>query len=150
MCKGFQAEIFQDVGGEVNHLMEMRWKGYKGVMGEYIPVIKSSQVKSGMGQVVNVKGKRLAVFREGDRLFCVDDFCPHAGASLGQGSILEGVIYCPWHQWGFKGHSGKCVTGSIWHVDAFPIREVDGMIEILLEPNDPDSEADSGSEPEAD
>lgn len=100
-------------------------------MSSYVPVLKSDMLDSGRGRIVSVEGQRLAVFRDKDHLYCVDDFCPHAGASLGQGTIREGVIYCPWHQWGFKGDTGKCVTGSIWHVKSFPVREKDGMIEVM-------------------
>ena len=99
-------------------------------MGDYVAVMKSSSLEPGKGQIVKVNGKRLAVFKEGNELYCVDDFCPHAGASLGQGTVMKGVVYCPWHQWGFNGKSGKCITGSIWHVESFKVREINGMIEI--------------------
>lgn len=109
---------------------------------EYLDVMSSDELKDGRGISIRVGNKRVAVFREKGDLYCVDDMCPHAGASLGTGTVLKGVIYCPWHQWGFEGSNGRCVTGSIWHVDTYPIREEGGRIWVnpTPVPHDPGDE----------
>lgn len=107
-------------------------------------VAHSKDLEPGKGMVIRILGNRRAIFRDphSKRLFCIDDFCPHAGASLSEGTIMHEVIYCPWHQWGFQGMDGKCVTGSIWHVDSFEVIESEGSIWVSLEPKNkmPDSE----------
>lgn len=107
-------------------------------------VARSNEVEVGKGMVIRIQGIRRAIFRDpqSKRLFCIDDLCPHAGASLGAGTIMKEVIYCPWHQWGFQGMDGKCVTGSIWHVDSFEVIESEGHIWVSLEPKkkSPDTE----------
>ncbi len=105
-------------------------------MEEMVKVASSESLKPGLGLLVRVGEQRLAVFREADKIYCVDDMCPHAGASLAQGTVCQGVIYCPWHQWGFQGKDGKCVTGSIWHVDSYRVVEKDGAVWVSISPSD--------------
>ena len=74
-------------------------------------------------RVVEVAGRRVAVFSVGHRFFAVRDRCPHKGASLCLGTVsgtflpsapqeyLYGkantVIRCPWHGWEFDLETGK-------------------------------------------
>jgi len=30
---------------------------------------------------------------------CLDNKCPHQGGPMGEGSIEEGYLRCPWHGW---------------------------------------------------
>jgi len=53
-------------------------------------------------------GQPLVVFRSGDRVSVMRDHCPHRGAPLSHGRIIEGKIACPYHGWQFDG-DGLCV-----------------------------------------
>ncbi|MBB5155618.1 Rieske 2Fe-2S domain-containing protein [Saccharopolyspora phatthalungensis] len=44
-------------------------------------------------------------------------FCPHMGASLALGEVVDGMLRCPFHKWGFDA-SGSCA--SIPGVDKIP------------------------------
>ena len=64
------------------------------------------------GEVVRVKVQGLAVAlavanHEG-RLHALEDRCPHAGALLSTGSIVDGRLVCPWHGREFELSSGRC------------------------------------------
>lgn len=37
--------------------------------------------------------------------------CPHAGAPLEDGHLLEGLIVCSWHRSTFRLQDGKCIHG---------------------------------------
>lgn len=43
--------------------------------------------------------------------------CPHQGAHLGLGKVVDGAVQCPFHHWRFGG-DGRCV--SIPHLDKIP------------------------------
>ena len=44
-------------------------------------------------------------------MFITDAYCPHLGANIGAGGRVSGdCIQCPFHNWKFSGHSGKCVN----------------------------------------
>lgn len=63
--------------------------------------------------------------------------CPHRGASLAGGRVVQGEIECPWHGFRFKG-SGHCTTVPCEGPDAriphalntspFPIREQHSLV----------------------
>jgi nitrite reductase/ring-hydroxylating ferredoxin subunit len=46
---------------------------------------------------VECGGRRVAIYRLHDGLYATSDTCPHAGASLSQGCVVEGYIECPLH-----------------------------------------------------
>jgi 3-ketosteroid 9alpha-monooxygenase subunit A len=54
-------------------------------------------------------GKDLVLFRtEGGEAKILDAFCPHLGAHLGHGGVVDGdSVRCPFHAWEFDG-AGKC------------------------------------------
>jgi phenylpropionate dioxygenase-like ring-hydroxylating dioxygenase large terminal subunit len=71
--------------------------------------LESSQL--GPGQVVplHVLGKDLVAFRtEGGRAAILDAHCPHMGAHVGYGGVVDGEgVRCPFHAWRFD-VDGRC------------------------------------------
>jgi len=51
----------------------------------------------------------------------LDNRCPHQGGPLGEGSIENGMLRCPWHGWDFHPLSGKPPGGFDDGVDTFPV-----------------------------
>ena len=56
-----------------------------------------NDVEAGTGRAFDVGDQRVAVFNVDGDFFAIDDTCPHAGASLAEGELEDGKIYCPWH-----------------------------------------------------
>mgnify|MGYP000650348235 FL=1 len=56
-------------------------------------------------------GQELVLFRTEDGAARVlDAYCPHLGAHLGCGGVVQGnKLRCPFHGWQFAGESGQCV-----------------------------------------
>src|ERR1041384_4537799 len=54
-------------------------------------------------------GRKFIAFRDGSgRARVLDAFCPHMGAHLGEGGVIEnGEVICPFHGWRFDGE-GRC------------------------------------------
>lgn len=80
--------------------------------------------------------RELVVYRDGDGTpHVLDAHCPHLGAHLGGGSVVDGAIQCPYHGWRFTG-DGTCVEipysdGRIPSracVPAYPVVEQDGFV----------------------
>jgi len=61
----------------------------------------------GRVQTVVVDGRPLAVTRCAGRLGALDNHCPHQGGPLGEGTIENGLLRCPWHGWEFDIRTGK-------------------------------------------
>ena len=55
----------------------------------------------------------VALVRRGDRVFAVNDRCPHRGAPFSQLGLIDeqGDLVCGWHNWVFGVEDGKRVGG---------------------------------------
>ncbi|HUI96476.1 MAG TPA: non-heme iron oxygenase ferredoxin subunit [Xanthobacteraceae bacterium] len=53
----------------------------------------------------------IALYRLDDKIYALDDVCPHEFALLSQGFIEGGAIECPLHQACFDIATGRCLSG---------------------------------------
>ena len=81
--------------------------------------------KGGM-QVFKVGPKQILLLEIEDKLFALDNRCPHEGYPLSQGSTDKKscVLTCNWHNWKFDLLSGKCLLGAD-NVRTYPV-EISG------------------------
>ena len=69
--------------------------------------------------------------------FCaLDNRCPHQGGPLGEGSIENGLLRCPWHGWDYHPCTGKA-PGYDDGVETYEIEERDDGIYVGLPPEPP-------------
>lgn len=56
-----------------------------------------------------IVGSEIVFFRDLDnKIVALDAMCPHRGADLSIGNVVNGNVQCPFHGWQFNG-AGKCV-----------------------------------------
>lgn len=79
---------------------------------------------------VRVRDRFVAVFHVDGEWRCIDNACPHAGAPLCDGTVMDGAVVCFLHCWSFDLRTGACDVGAAWNVRAYPVREVDGRLQI--------------------
>jgi phenylpropionate dioxygenase-like ring-hydroxylating dioxygenase large terminal subunit len=93
----------------------------RGLLGQWYPVAKTVQVKSGRPFGVTALGRRLVLWRGADgRVNCLEDFCPHRGAPLSRGEVNDGNLACRYHGVTLDG------TGRILRVPAMPECALEG------------------------
>jgi len=92
-------------------------------VGDLVRVAKVSDFRIRRGRTVELDGKKVAVLRSKDGWVAVSDACPHMGASLADGRVVDGKVECSWHGWKFDFRTGKnafkewaCVTVYAVHV----------------------------------
>lgn len=79
----------------------------------WYPLWASSKLSNGQARSIKLLDQRLALYRGSDgKVRAIDAFCPHMGADLGNGEVLENKLRCYFHQWEFNG------DGSVAHVPA--------------------------------
>lgn len=78
-------------------------------------------VPEGGGLVVEVEGKRIALFRYKGEFFALDETCPHRGGPLHEGLLQDGVVACPWHLWQFDLKTGVSPVNSLSRVSIYPL-----------------------------
>jgi len=59
--------------------------------------------------------------------------CPHQGGPLGEGSIENGWLRCPWHGWDFHPLTGEVPGGHEDKIETYEIEERDDGIYVALE-----------------
>lgn len=102
-----------------------------GVMA-WIYVIESNDLPVGETAVVRHEDREIAVFHLKGGCFAIDNFCPHRGAQLHEGSVIDQSVVCPWHQWQFDLTTGKCLNIPAAGVATYPVKIEEGKIWVLF------------------
>lgn len=88
---------------------------------------------------VRLMGRPLVLFATERGVAVLEDRCPHRGAPLSAGRMVEGTIECPYHGWRFDG-AGQCrhVAGAaepaLAAARALPVHERAGLVWTCLAP----------------
>ena len=91
----------------------------------------ASDIPDGRGRIiVPLEGERIAVFRDGARIFALSNRCRHQGGPLGEGRIVDGCVTCPWHGFQYKPEDGVSPPPFTEKVPAFRTRIVEGRVFI--------------------
>lgn len=70
----------------------------------------------------------------------LDNRCPHQGGPLGEGSIENGMLRCPWHGWDYDPCTGQSPGGHDDSIKNFPVKEEDKAIYVGVEEEAPHEE----------
>ena len=62
----------------------------------------------GLGHAVKTEGMDLALFQWNDRVYAIEDLCPHLGFPLSEGVMQLGEVICSWHGWHVRLEDGTC------------------------------------------
>lgn len=69
-------------------------------------VATAGDVRPGQGTMVEVAGRRVALFFTGSAYYAIDDTCTHAGCPLSRGTLQGEAVRCPCHGSVFDLRSG--------------------------------------------
>ena len=79
-------------------------------MADFVKVAKTNEIELGQARLVDVKGKRIALFNVDGQFFAVDNTCTHKGGPLAEGAISGHEVTCPWHGATFDVRTGEVVN----------------------------------------
>ncbi|HEV7435979.1 MAG TPA: nitrite reductase small subunit NirD [Pseudorhizobium sp.] len=95
-----------------------------------IPRQGSRRVKNG--------SMRIAVFRTlDDRIFAIEDRCPHKNGPLSEGIVHDGCVTCPLHNWVISLETGEAQGADQGRAPTFPVRLENQNIYLSLTPTTP-------------
>src|SRR6266508_2029672 len=66
-------------------------------MAGFVKVASTGDLALGRGKMVEVSGKKIALFNLEGSFYAIDDTCPHVGGPLSEGEIQGEKVICPWH-----------------------------------------------------
>ncbi|HBA38792.1 MAG: hypothetical protein A2W10_04660 [Deltaproteobacteria bacterium RBG_16_55_12] len=76
-------------------------------MAEFVKAAKTDEIAPGQSKMLEVNGKKIAIFNVAGSFYAIDDTCSHRGGSLSQGMIEGEKVTCPWHGAVFDIRSGE-------------------------------------------
>jgi nitrite reductase (NADH) small subunit len=77
---------------------------------------------------------RIGVFRTADdRVFALEDHCPHKGGPLSQGIVHGAAVTCPLHNWVISLETGKTLGVDEGAVRTIPVKLDGERLFIALE-----------------
>jgi len=104
----------------------------------WFQVAYSDELEAGAVVPLQYFGEHLVLYRDNEGVAHVlDAFCPHLGAHLGYGGVVEdNCIRCPFHAWRFDG-GGRCIEipyaekiPSQAKLRSWPVFEANGLIMV--------------------
>jgi nitrite reductase/ring-hydroxylating ferredoxin subunit len=88
----------------------------------YCRVASIGEIPTGAGRLVEVGGEEVALFNFDGEYYAVSDLCPHRGASLAEGFLDGGKVFCPWHCFDFNLKTGECATVPSLRVRIYEVK----------------------------
>ncbi len=98
----------------------------------YVRVAHTSELKAKGYLVVRVEGQTIALFHHNERIYAVDNRCPHMGFPLHQGSVSNCILTCHWHHARFDLESGGTFDPWADDVRSFPVQIRSGEVWLDL------------------
>lgn len=101
-------------------------------MSNWYRVANVAILKLGEGKTIDIGGKAIALFNNEGKFQAIDNTCPHRGASLGEGTLKNNCVTCPWHQWTFNLETGENIRNPKIKLCVYSVRQEGEDIWIAL------------------
>ncbi len=104
----------------------------------WIPVARLEDLPVGAGLSMAVQGRRMALFRTvDDRVYAIEDRCPHADLPIAEGELTGTIVTCPHHGYRLDITTGASPRTRVFCVPHFAVRIDDEDVLIDPTPLDP-------------
>ena len=94
-------------------------------------VLENGELPEGRVKSVPCGLRTLCVSHIDGKFGALDNHCPHQGGPLGEGSIENGLLRCPWHGWDYDPVTGKA-PGFDDGVESFAVEVRDDGVYVEL------------------
>jgi nitrite reductase (NADH) small subunit len=100
-------------------------------MTRFVDIASLNDIPRQGARVIRTAEGCVAVFRTADdRVFALDDRCPHKGGPLSEGIVHGDQVTCPLHNWVFDLNTGAAQGADMGAVRKWPVRVRDGRVLI--------------------
>ncbi len=105
-------------------------------MSEWIEIGSIEDIPRRGARVLKTECGDIAVFRSADdRIFAIDDQCPHRSGPLSQGIVHGWKVTCPLHNWVIELVSGTAIAPDEGCATKYPARVKNGIFSLQLDPS---------------
>ena len=76
-------------------------------------------------------GKQICIASVNGTYSAMDNVCLHQGGPIGQGTVENGKVVCPWHGWAWNPVTGEAAHNPRAKIGVYPLRIENG--DVLIE-----------------
>ncbi|MFN0167046.1 MAG: Rieske (2Fe-2S) protein [Bryobacteraceae bacterium] len=99
----------------------------------FVKIAKSDEIQPGHGKMVEVDGKKIALFNVNGAFYAIDDTCTHRGGPLSEGELDGKEVTCPWHHAVFDVTTGEVLgPPAPQGISRYNVRVEGGDIEVEI------------------
>ena len=100
-----------------------------------VEVAELNELEPGQMKLLHFAHKRIVLARTIKSYVAFDDRCSHKGGSLAGGSLICGIVQCPWHGSQFDVENGEVKAGPAGDkISVYKVEERDGTVYLQLNP----------------
>ena len=92
------------------------------------PVARAGLLVDRRPVVVRIGVRKIAVTKVDGSIYAMNNACPHAGGSLGNGPVAARALVCPVHHWEFDLETGQCANHPIYTARTYPVEVRNGEV----------------------
>jgi nitrite reductase/ring-hydroxylating ferredoxin subunit len=98
----------------------------------FVPALKESEIPEGEVRKAIIGKREFAIIRKDGRFFCIEGLCTHEGGPLGEGTLNDRQLVCPWHEGRYDIETGEADPDTDWITNAktFPAKVEQGTVLI--------------------
>lgn len=100
-------------------------------------LLDKKDLPEGRVKTVTANHKSICLTHYKGKFSALDNRCPHQGGPLGEGSIENGMLRCPWHGWDYDPCTGQSPGGHDDSITNFPVKEEENAIYVGVEEEAP-------------
>ena len=101
---------------------------------KWYSVLKDKKtLPEGRVQTVTAGHQGICLTHYEGKFSALDNSCPHQGGPLGEGSIENGMLRCPWHGWDYDPCTGMSPGGFDDGLQTFEVKEEGDEIFVAIE-----------------
>lgn len=99
----------------------------------FITVGRAGDLPVGCGATIDLEGgAEVALFHTEEGFYAIENFCPHRGAPLADGTLQACAVACSLHGWRFDVRTGACLSHAAAGIERYEVRIEAGEIKILI------------------
>ncbi len=87
----------------------------------WLKTLELDELPDGRVKSVTCRHRTVCMSHHEGTYAALQNRCPHQGGPLGEGSIEQGWLRCPWHGWDFHPTTGKSPEGLDDGLETFPV-----------------------------
>lgn len=102
-------------------------------MSRRIEICHTGELTPGQRRIVDIGDyAEVLVLNIDGECYAINNACPHAGVALERGTIMDGILFCPLHQWGFCLSTGQSISDGDLCARTYRILSEDERLYLLL------------------